>query len=61
VFFFYNLINGGNMLLKIGYLLRGSSRKIREIIAVTISLFADSIDYTADTTNVLASNDSNIT
>ena len=49
------------MLLKIGYLLRGSSRKIREIIAASISLFADSTDYTADTTNVLASNDSNIT
>jgi hypothetical protein len=49
------------MLLKIGYLLQGTERKIREIIAASVSLFADSTDHTADTINILASNDSNIT
>ena len=48
------------MLLKVGYLLQGASKKIREIINSTIILFSDTTNYSADTNVVSADNNSNI-
>lgn len=49
------------MLLKIGYFLRGVSKKIGEVIEATMILFADNSNYTADTTVISADNDSSLT
>ena len=48
------------MLLRIGYLLRGVSKKTLEKIAATLLVFLDNNTYTADTININADNDSNI-
>jgi hypothetical protein len=46
------------MLLKIGYFLRNTSTRVKELISATIIVFADNTNYTADSDLIKSDNNS---